>query len=100
MSIGLFLPLHYLIWGKHVIICAFRVQKSRKRSKKLQLTHFVGPHTPHIDVGHLDFFLEKVVKGLCFASNVVIWRKITFKTHFRDEMCKKRQISYYPHTFI
>ena len=96
MSIGLFLPLHYLIWGKHVIICPFRVQKSRKRSKKLQLTHFVGPQTPRIDVGHLDFFWKKLSKGYALPQMWLFGEKSHLKPIFEMKCVKNGKFPIIP----
>ena len=88
MSIGLFLPLDCLIWGKHVIICSFRVQKSRKSSYFLQLAHFVGPQTPRIDVGHFDFFCKKFSKGYTLPQKWLFGEKSHLKPIFELKCVK------------
>ena len=88
MSIGLFLPLDCLIWGKHVIICPFRVQKSRKSSYFLQLAHFVGPQTPRIDVGHFDFFCKKFSKGYTLPQKWLFGEKSHLKPIFELKCVK------------
>ena len=88
MSIDLPLPLNCLIWGYYLIICPFRVQKSRKISILLQLTHFVGPQTPRIEVGQRKIMIENLEKGWAFRKMRFLGEKLHLNSIFGMKCAK------------